>query len=549
MLNPNKYAEDVKAGKVIAGHLVHLAIERHERDLLRTDIYFDHDAGARVLQFFTILKHTKGKWAGDSFILLPWQQWVLYVLFGWMKADGTRRFRQAYIEVARKNGKSALMGGIGDYMFIADGETGPEVYTGATTTKQAKIVFTEARAMVMNNARLKNRAKVYQHHMELHHDPVSRFEATSREANNMDGLNPHCAIIDEYHAHKNPDIYNVFKSALGSRSQPMQLTITTAGFNQGGPCYQLRRTCIDILKNTKQDDSQFAIIYTLDDGDDWTDSTKWIKSNPSMGITPTLQYLKDEFVQAKNNPGEQVNFKTKNLNIWTSSSTTWIESEVWRKQSATIDLDSLAEMPCYCGLDLATTRDINAYVRVFIDGEHLHVVPTFFVPEDQIEKRSREDGVIYDAWAVSGHLQTTPGNVTDYRYIREYINKDRERFNIKSIAYDRWNSSQLVIELTEDEAPMSPFSQSYAHISVPTKELEKQVYSGNLTHDGNPVMEWMMSNVELSRDPNDNYKPDRKKSTDKIDGVVALVMAIGEWITDMADDDSSYYDDNDLVFI
>ena len=550
-LTPNKYADLVKSGKIIAGKYIHQAIERHEADLNRDDIYFDHEAGAAALQFVSILKHTKGKWAGERFEPLLWQQWLIYVLFGWKRKDGSRRFRTAYIEVPRKNGKSTLMAAIANMMFFADNEAGPEVYTGATTTKQSKIVFNESRAMVMNNPALKQHTNVYQHHMTLKYDAVGKFEPTSREADNMDGLNPSCAIIDEYHAHKTSAIYDVFKSALGARRQPLLIPITTAGFNKGAPCYQLRKTCIDILAGKKKDDSFFTMIYAPDDDDDWTLQRTWKKANPSVGETISMEYLKDEFTQAKNNVGEQVNFKTKHLDMWSETSTTWIESAKWdAAANHGINDSHLERWECYAGLDLASTRDITALVMVFVNGEKLFVKPVFFVPKDTIEIRSKADGVAYETWMRQGHLIATPGNVADQNAIQKYIMEMAEKYRIKSIAYDRWNSTMLVTNLLAEGANMQPFAQSYAHMNVPTKTIDSKLYGGELQHDGNPVMSWMIGNVEISQDSSGNIKPDKKRSEEKIDGVVGLAMAIGEWLTDKAQpQEQSVYNNRGFIEI
>ena len=532
-LAPNKYADKVKSGKIVAPVYIKQAIARHESDLKRTDIYFDKEAGARVLSFFSILIHTKGKWgkAKERFNPLPWQQWLLYVLFGWKNLDGSRRFTTAYIEVPRKNGKSTLMSGVALYMFLADDEVGPEIYTGATTTKQAKIVFDEAKEMVKNNPALKKYVNVYQHHLQLKNDGVSKFEPVSRQADNLDGLNPTCAIIDEYHAHKTSEIYDVFKSALGSRVSPLQLTITTAGFNKGAPCYQLRKTCINVLAGKKKDDSMFTMVFAPDKDDDWTLQRTWKKVNPSLGATKLMRYMKNEFTTAKNDVGYQPNFKTKHLNIWNDGSTTWIETSKWDAAAKTLNDSHLKKWECVGGLDLASTRDITCYGLLFTNGPSLFWKPYFFIPEDTVSIRSKADGVAYDAWVRGGHLITTPGNVTDYNFIKAHIMQLGEKFRLKSSAFDRWNSSQLINDLIEDGAQFFPFAQSTAHMNFPTKEVDRKLSNKELTHDGNPVMSWMISNVEMITDSSGNIKPDKKKSEEKIDGVVSLVMAMGEWLT------------------
>ena len=554
MLNPTQYAKDVLSGEVVVGNYIINAIKRNEADLKRKDIFFDSDEGVKALQFISALQHTKGKWKGDRFIPMPWQQWLIYTLFGWKRrndaGDVIRRFRTAYFEVARKGGKTALMSAAANYMFYADGEAGPEVYFGATTTKQAKICFNESRAMVLQNKILKSKTKVYTHNMSLLNDPVSKFEPTSREADNMDGLNPSCAIIDEYHAHKTSDVYDVFKSGMGSRQQPLQLTITTAGFNKGAPCYQLRRTCIDILNGVKKDDSMFTMIFAPDEGDDWTLEDTWKKANPSLGETISIDYLRAEFTQAQNNVSEQVNFKTKHLNLWSETSSTWIETSKWDSAEMKITDKELREMDCYGGLDLASTRDLTAFVLVFADGERIFIKPFFFVPLDTIQARSKADGVAYNTWEIEGSLIGTPGNVVDYEYIRQKINELGEIYKIKSIAYDRWNSSQLIIWLNDDGAVMNPYAQSYSQLSTPTKEIEKKLYNGDLRHDGNPVMSWNISNVEITMDSGGNIKADKSKSEEKIDGVVALAMGIGQMLTErMGDEGDSIYETRDIIML
>ena len=554
MLNPTQYAKDVLSGEVVVGNYIINAIKRNEADLKRKDIFFDSDEGVKALQFISALQHTKGKWKGDRFIPMPWQQWLIYTLFGWKRrndaGDVIRRFRTAYFEVARKGGKTALMSAAANYMFYADGEAGPEVYFGATTTKQAKICFNESRAMVLQNKILKSKTKVYTHNMSLLNDPVSKFEPTSREADNMDGLNPSCAIIDEYHAHKTSDVYDVFKSGMGSRQQPLQLTITTAGFNKGAPCYQLRRTCIDILNGVKKDDSMFTMIFAPDEGDDWTLEDTWKKANPSLGETISIDYLRAEFTQAQNNVSEQVNFKTKHLNLWSETSSTWIETSKWDSAEMKITDKELREMDCYGGLDLASTRDLTAFVLVFADGERIFIKPFFFVPLDTIQARSKADGVAYNTWEIEGSLIGTPGNVVDYEYIRQKINELGEIYKIKSIAYDRWNSSQLIIWLNDDGAVMNPYAQSYSQLSTPTKEIEKKLYNGDLRHDGNPVMSWNISNVEITMNSGGNIKADKRKSEEKIDGVVALAMGIGQMLTErMGDEGDSIYETRDIIML
>lgn len=532
---PMQYAYDVLNGEILVCRFVMLAVQRHFADLKnghKRELYFDEAAAWRAINFFKFLKHSKGEFAGKPFELSPWQQFIVWVLFGWLREDGTRRFRYGYTEISRKNGKTTFAAGIGLYMMLGDKESGAEVYSAATTRDQAKICFEEAQRMVSKSG-LKQYATVYKHNIHST-GTASKFEPLSSDADSLDGLNPHCAVIDEYHAHKDAEIYNVMKSAMGARTQPLQFIITTAGFNKFGPCYQLRKTLLEILEGKKEDDAFFAMVYTLDEDDDWTDETVWIKANPNLHYIPTmLNYLKQECKQAINNVSEEVNFKTKNLNVWTDASKTWLADAVWMQGKDEVDPFELAGRECYAGLDLASTRDITAFVLFFPaeDGESFMILPFFWIPEMSYQERVKKDGVNYDAWIKEGFIRTTPGNTTDYDQVKADIIALGAQYQIKSIAFDRWNSSQLVNQLVDEGATLSPFGQGFVSMNAPTKELEKMVYEGKLQHGGNPVLRWMCGNIEIKRDPAGNIKIDKGKSSEKVDGMVALVMAIGEWLT------------------
>lgn len=555
-MKAEKYISDVKTGKQLACKWVKLAIQRHLKDIKTgksRGLYFDPLAGERAIKFFSFLKHYKGSHAKQSFELLPWQQALIYILYGWKRTDGSRRFKYAYIEVARKNGKTTLAAGNCLYALTADGEEGAEIYTAATKKDQAKIAFNDAKEMVDNSPEIKKIVEIFQHNLHIL-NTASKMEAVSSDSNTLDGLNPHFALIDEYHAHKDAHLYNVMKSGMGSRKQPMLFTITTAGFNKMGPCYALRKTCTEILEGIKEDDSQFAIIYTLDEGDDYLDEKNWIKANPSLGHAITYEFLRQEVIQAKNNPTELVNLLTKNFNTWTDASETWVEDSQWLKCHQACDFERLRLMEGFAGLDLASTRDINSFSLVLQDHESgkYHLRTWYWVPRDTMKARIKRDGVRYDLWVEQGWLKVTEGNVTDYRSIKADIERICEQYNVNAIAFDRWNSSQLVIELTEAGLNMQPFGQGFASLSQPSKTLENWIYKKVLSHDNNPITRWMLSNVELSKDPSGNIKPDKAKSAEKIDGVVATVMAIGIMLIlagEMANNGPSVYENSQLISI
>ncbi|AWW32164.1 terminase large subunit [Echinicola strongylocentroti] len=535
----DQYISEVQSGEIVTCKWVKLAVERHLDDLENggeRGLVFDPSAGERAIKFFSFLKHYKGSYAGKPFELLPWQQFIIFVLYGWKLTSGERRFRYAYVEVSRKNGKTTFASGLSLYSLIMDREDGAEVYTSATKRDQAKIAFNDAKAMTEKSPHLAKYIDVYQHNLHVL-ATHSKLEPLSSDQNTLDGLNPHFALVDEYHAHKDDGLYNVLKSGMGSRTQPMLFTITTAGFNKMGPCYALRKTCTEILEGVKQDDSQFAIIFTLDKDDDYTDEKVWIKANPSLNHSISIQWLRQEVIQAKNNPTQLVNLLTKNFNVWTDASEVWIEDKRWLECAGEIDQNDLEYDPAYGGLDLAAVRDINAFSLVFpveTVGKYM-TLTWYWIPKETMMERINRDGVRYDLWVEEGWIIETEGNVTDYRKIKQDIMDLCERFNVEKIAFDRWNSSQLIIELTEEGLEMYPYGQGFASMSQPTKTLETWIMSQDIVHDSNPVTRWMLGNVELMRDAAGNIKPDKAKSQEKIDGIVSIIMAIGVMLADGAD--------------
>lgn len=527
------YISDIKKGKIPACKWVQLAVERHVRDLKdgkSRGLSFDEAAGERAVNFFSLLKHYKGKYQGQPFQLLPWQAFFISSMFGWKRADKTRRFRYAYLKVARKNGKTTLAAGTCLYGLIADGESGAEVYTAATTRDQASIAFKDAMQMVEADSNLKSIVSVWKNSLTVESN-ASFLKPVSSEAGNLDGLNPHIALIDEYHAHRDDQVFNVMKSGMGSRTQPIHLTITTAGFHRTSSCYTYEKTCQEILQGIKEDDSQFAIMYDLDEEDDYLDPNVWIKANPSLGHTPSVEFLQQEVIQAKNNPSQLVNLLTKNFNRWTDASSTWIEDSKWLEAQMPdhIDAEYLSNLRCIAALDLASTRDVNAFTMIWIDEAEskYYTKSKYWLPRESMMSRVKRDGVRYDLWAEQGWIDLTPGNVTDYRAIKTEIMRLTETYSIEAIAFDRWNSSQLVIELTDEGITMTPYGQGFASMSAPSKEFEKLIYQKEMLHDGNPVTRWMLGNVELGTDPAGNIKPDKAKSSEKIDGIVSTIMALG----------------------
>lgn len=555
------YALDVKSGKIMAGVLVCLAVDRYLDDLengMNRGLYFNQNAAARACRFFPkFLRHSKGKWAGKKFELDDWQLFIIWNLFGWFNADGSRRFRYAYIEVARKNGKSTLASGLGLYMMIADGEAGAEIYVGATKKPQAYITFNEAKNMVLKSPELKGVLTAYQHNIHSV-ELAAKFEPLASDSDKQDGLNPHCAIIDEYHAHKNDSLYNVLESGMGAREKPLMFVITTAGFNKLGPSFRMRGVCEKILNGVLQQDDMFAMIFSMDKDDDWENPDLWIKSNPSINtIDTTRSFLESRYQAVRNDPSKLVDFLTKNLNVWTDASEVWIEDKRWLAcDRERLVWEKLKGRTAYGALDLSSVDDITAFV-LYLPGENGYddVYPFFFIPEATVKERTKRDGVPYELWVRQGLIEVTPGDTVDYDYIRRRItgyyvpdgvvshddNCIADHVNLISVAYDKWNSSQLVNNLTADGVEMTPFGQGFVSMSTPTKEFKKKILKQEINHGGNPVLRWMASNVEINRDAAGNEKADKSKSKEKIDGIVGGIMALGEWLTKSASDDDDIY--------
>lgn len=534
--NSCKYAEqyikDVESGKEVACEWVKKTIKRHLRDLkgLR-GFYFDPEAGEVALKSFNNYKHYKGKWAGQVFYLLPWQQAIIYILFGWLrKATGLRRFRTGYVEVARKNGKSHMAAGVGLYMLDMDGEYAAEVYSAATKHDQAKIVHTAAKQMVNGSPVLKRFIKVYKDSLSVEETRGSVFRPLSADYGSMDGLNVSCAIIDELHAHKGRELYDVLDTATGAREQPLILSITTAGVARESICREMHDYTKNILNGVIKDETFFGIIYTLDDSDDWADPGVWVKANPSLGAALTHEELTEQAQKAKNSAASRNAFLRYRMNVWTSASTGWLKWEAWEASAGKVNEKELEGCACYVGMDLSTTRDISAVCLAFPqeDGT-IKAIWRYFLPEDDIEERGRIDRAPYSEWArpEQGWLMLTQGNVIDYDFIEEEIKHLAERYNILEVAYDPYNATQLVNHLIEGGLTCVNMRQGFLSLSPATKGLEAAIMRREFHHGNNPITNWMIPNCEVVLDAAGNIKLDKaaRSARRKIDGVVAAIMA------------------------
>ncbi len=523
-----EYIEGVLSGSIVVGRLARLAVERHVSDLReghKRGLYFNEAAAQRVIDFFGFLTHSKGEWAGQPFNLSPWQAFMVWVLFGWKRSDGMRRFRIAYNEVARKNGKSTFAAGVGLYLFLADQEAGAEVYSAATKRDQAKIIHSEATRMVQASPYLRKVITVVRDNLSIR-STNSKYEPLGADADTLDGLNIHGAIIDEIHAHRTRAVIDVLETATSARRQPLQFEVTTAGYDQHSICFEHHDYSVKVLEGVVEDDTWFAFIAALDEGDDWTDEHVWAKANPNLGISVKLDDLQRKCEKAQQVPAAQNNFRRLHLDEWTRQSTRWLDLSKWDATAGEANPEELKGRICYGGLDLASTTDIAALALVFPYDNDFKVLMRFWIPSEAMRERSQRGRVPYDVWVRQGLIKATEGNVIDYRIIRQDIEALAEQYNIREIGFDRWGATQLIQELQDADLTVVQIGQGFASMSAPTKELLNLVLGKRLHHGGNPVLRWMADNMVVKQDPAGNLKPDKEKSTEKIDGMVALVMAI-----------------------
>jgi len=553
-MNPvTAYAHEVIDGRIVACKLVKHAGRRHLGDLARQETVsfpyrFDESRANRAIAFIEQLSHTKGKWASryggrDTKIKLElWQKFHIGSIFGWVRPDGSRRFRHAYIEIARKNGKTTEGAGMANYAFFADRprEVGPEVYFGATKQEQAAIAWREAKMQIKANPALAKKAKVYEakQYILQSKDEAARMRPLGRDSKTEDGLNPHFYLIDEYHAHPDSSLLDVLDSGTGAREQPLGVIITTAGLDKSGPCFQQEHTlALGILEGTLSPvpEDTFVIVYTLDEGDDWTDPDTWIKANPNLGVSVSLDYLKSKVERAIASPAKQNETKTKNLNIWTQAATRWITDERWMLCDQPVDPEAMVGRHCVVGLDLSSTTDLTALVLAFMPikpGEPWKFIYQFFMPEENLLERENQDKVPYTIWEEQGLIITTPGNVIDYDWIENEILAMSKKYYISEIVYDPWKAQEIVNHLSS-QFTMVQCAQRYNPMALYSDTFEKKVLSREIAHGKNPVMRWMVSCTEVKSDRQGNImpmKPRRESSGKRIDGVVASVMALGRGV-------------------
>ena len=492
---------------------------------------FDEAKAQRAVEFIRCLKHTKGRWRGQAFDLLPWQETIIRDVFGTVKEDGFRQYNTAYVEIPKKNGKSELAAGVALYMTCGDNEWGAEVYGCASDRQQASIVFDVAVDMVEQCPALKKRIKPVMSVKRLVYKPTNSFyQVLSAEAYTKHGLNVHAVIFDELHSQPNRELFDVMTKGSGdARTQPLFFLITTAGTDRHSVCFEQHQKAEDILCGRKVDPTFYPVIYGAVDDADWTSEEVWYRANPSLGHTIDIGKVRNACLSARDNPAEENIFRQLRLNQWVKQSTRWMQMEKWDACAFPVDEGELLGRECYGGLDLSSSIDITAFVLVFPprdDTEKYVFLPYFWIPEENMVRRVRRDHVPYDVWEKQGFLETTEGDVIHYGFIESFIEDLGKRFHIKEIAFDRWGAVQMVQNLEGLGFTVVPFGQGFKDMSPPSKRLMELVLERNVAHGGHPVLRWMMDNIFVRTDPAGNIKPDKEKSTEKIDGAVAAVMAL-----------------------
>ena len=515
---------------------------------------FDERKAQRVVRFIEALRHTKGEFHGQPFHLLPWQEKIIRDVFGTVRDDdpSMRQYTTAYIEIPKKNGKSELGAAIALNMLINDDEWKAEVYSCASDRQQAAIVFDVAVDMVRQSPALMKRVKIIPSTRRMIYQPTgSIYQVLSSEVATKHGLNVSACIFDELHTQPTRALYDVMTQGSGdARRQPLWFFLTTAGTDRNSICWEVHQKALDILEGRKNDPRFYPVLFGLPDDADWTSEENWYRANPSLDHTITIDKVRDAFRKAQETPADENQFRQLRLNQWVKQSVRWMPMDKWDECGGVVDPYALEGRACYAGLDLSSTSDLTALVLVFppaSEDEPYIALPFFWLPEETLSLRVRRDHVPYDQWAKRGFIRTTEGNVVHYGFIERFICEMGERYDIREIAHDRWNATMMVQTLEDDGFTMVPFGQGFRDMSPPTKELMRLVLEHRLCHGGHPVLRWNMDNAFVRTDPAGNLKLDKEKSTEKVDGAVALVMALDRAMKNQGGD--SVYNHRGLIVL
>lgn len=544
-----EYCDLVLSGKLPACKFVRQACARQLRDLERSaasdpafPYYFDDAAAGRACRFLEQLPHVKGPRRGELLRLELWQCFIITVIFGWKRREnGRRRFRRAYLELPRGNGKSFMLSGIGLLGLSADGEGGADIYSAATTTEQANITRGDADAMLTTRPALSKKLGLRRTaHAIFQPSTNSTFKALSREAKNQEGKNVHFGLVDELHAHPNRETWDVVIMGAAKRTQSLVWAITTAGVDMSGICYEVRGGVVKMLDGA-ENEQLFGIIYTIDEADDWKLESSWVKANPNWHASIDLDLFRMDAAESIQTASKENNFKTKHLNVWCNADVAWMQMSAWDACADTsLKREDFGGAPCVLSLDLATKIDVAAKANLFFkdlpagiderSGEpkterHFYLFLDLFLPEAAVEKSSNAQ---YAGWVKQGWIRTTPGNVLDFEVVKASLRASRASHHVREVAFDPWQAQQLANEMgaPEEGFVMVELKPTVQNFSAPMKELEALTLTKRLHHDGNPVMRWMVSNVVCHRDAKDNIYPRKERPENKIDGPVAALMAL-----------------------
>lgn len=515
---------------------------------------YDKEKADNAVNFINSLCHVHGEWAGKAFNLMKWQEKVVRDIFGTVKADGYRQYNTAFVFTPKKNAKSELAAAVALYLLCADGEYGAEIYGCAADKNQASIIFKTAAQMVRLKPALAKRIKVNEATKRLVYPMMNSFyQVMSADVPSKYGINASGVIFDELLAQPNRELYDVMTKGAGdARRQPLNFILTTAGTDKRSICYEVYQKAKDILEGRREDPTFYPVIYGADSKDDWENEEVWKKANPSLGTTITLKKVRQAYESAKGNPIEERLFRQLRLNIWVEETARWLPIEIWNELCAEYDEYDLRGKVCYGGLDLSSTTDITAFVLVFPPedpSDKYKVLPYFWIPEEGLEKRIKRDKVRYDSWQSKGDIMTTEGRVVHYETVEEFIKECGRKFEIRQIALDRWNGTATAQRLEQAGFTMIDFGQGFRSMSYPTKELMRLILDKKIAHTGNDTLNWMLENMVVKTDEAGNVKPDKAKSTEKIDGAVALIMALDIALKGGGEPKGCIYDYRDLIII
>lgn len=534
----DEYADEILNGTIKSNEAIFLACKRYKDWFKREDIYFDKEDVERKIRVVSRLKHFTGHHNGKNFILLPWQQWCVANIFGWKwKHNNTRVTKNVFMMLSRKSGKTAFASAIGICCAIADGENNAEIELVANSRQQAHIAFDITKNFCESVDAKKKIFKRYRDSI-LIPSSKSKIQVLSSDAMGNDGYNSSCFILDEFHAARDWDLYNVMKSSQGMREQPLAIIITTAGFLLNGyPCYEHRLTCMDILKGNKKDDTQFSAIYELDEKDDWQNEENWIKCSPSLGQTVNKEYLQDQITAAINNPALETGVKTKNFNMFCQSKDIWIPDKYLTDAFGKVEIDDFIDEESYMGVDLSAISDLTSTTILFPPNEDREIYPDKFVfknylyiPSATIEESINSE--LYKQWKRQGYATVTSGNVVDYDYILKDQLELYDKTYLLRVGYDSWNATQWAINATNEGLPLYPFSQALGNFNKPTKAFEMLIKQGKVVIDMNPAIRWCFNNVEIKSDWNNNSKPVKAQNDNnrKIDPIISMIQALGTYL-------------------